>query len=146
MDGDVFGAVSRVGRNAADALVRALDGSPWDESSACRCLDILIATAQGVPSLPGVLQVLCEYQASPLLAALRDAAADQIDPDVRFARTLSMTKEVPTSEAEAGILKMYQRYASEIASFLERARPAIARRPNAQPRKVVERDLFVAAG
>lgn len=85
MDGDVFGAVSRVGRNAADALVRAVDGGVWDPFPASRCFDILINKANGVPSLPAVLRVLAELKASPLFAVLRDFAADRIDEAVRSA-------------------------------------------------------------
>lgn len=82
MDGDVFGAVSRVGRNAADALVRAVDGGNWDPFPASRCLDILIKKTNGVSSLPAVLQVLADLKAAPLFASLRDLAADRIDKAV----------------------------------------------------------------
>jgi hypothetical protein len=68
VDGDVFGRATRAGRNAADAASRALNGDAWDPFCANRCLDILIAAAGGVASLPSVLRELRNLNASPLLS------------------------------------------------------------------------------
>jgi hypothetical protein len=68
-----------------------------------------------------------------------------IDPNVRFASTLPLEVPIASCEAEAEVLAMYRRYATEIGTFFERARPTLARRPH-PPRKENERDLFAAAG
>lgn len=87
MDGDVFGAVTRLGRDAADAVARALEGGIWDPFSAARCLDVLHAEAGGIPSLPGVLRELEALRTAPLLAHVhRDAAVERIGEVVRQAK------------------------------------------------------------
>ncbi|WP_437489060.1 hypothetical protein WME75_09985 [Sorangium sp. So ce1014] len=70
MDGDVFGRVSKIGRDAGEAALRALDGCGWDPYPAERCLDILVAAADGVPSLPLVLREVRNISASPLFARM----------------------------------------------------------------------------
>lgn len=86
MDGDIFGAVSRLGRDAADGLGRAVAGEPWDPFLAARCLDVLLTKASGLPSLPGVLRQLDLLRAAPLFAsALADSAVDAIAREVRTA-------------------------------------------------------------
>ena len=80
MDGDIFGAVTRPGRAAAEALSRALEGGKWDPFFAANCLDILHAQAGGVPTLPGVLAVLEDLRSEPLLAhSQREAAIERIN-------------------------------------------------------------------
>jgi len=86
VDGDIFGAVSRLGRDAADGLGRAVAGEPWDPFLAARCLDVLLTKASGLPSLPGVLRQLDLLRAAPLFAsALADSAVDAIAREVRTA-------------------------------------------------------------
>lgn len=68
VDGDVFGKATRIGRMAADAAWRALNGEAWDTFCAKRSLDVLITDAGGVASLPGVLRELRNLNASPLLS------------------------------------------------------------------------------
>lgn len=80
MDGDIFGAVTRLGRAAADAVVRALEGGKWDPFFAAHCLDDLHAKAGGVPTLPGVLRILEGLRAAPLLAhSQREAAIERLN-------------------------------------------------------------------
>ncbi len=71
MDGDVFSKVRRLGRNAAAAIILALDGGEWDPFCAERCLERLLNSTHGLPSLAGVLRELRELNALPLLAATR---------------------------------------------------------------------------
>jgi hypothetical protein len=79
MDGDVFGKVTRIGRDAAEAVLGTLGGQPWDAFCAERCLELLVATAGGVPSLPEVLGQIEGLNASPLLARVRaEAVCDEI--------------------------------------------------------------------
>jgi hypothetical protein len=68
VDGDVFGKVTRLGRAAAEAVSRAIAGEMWDPYHASRCLDVLIAAANGIPSLPVALAELAGLRGSPLLA------------------------------------------------------------------------------
>jgi hypothetical protein len=68
VDGDVFGKVGRLGRHAADALHRALDGERWEPFHASKCLDAAIARACGVPLLTVVRAELQGLRAVPLLA------------------------------------------------------------------------------
>jgi hypothetical protein len=49
------------------------------------------------------------------------------------------------ADSETRVVDLYQRYAREIANFLENARPGLTSRPR-QTRKETERDLFAAAG
>jgi hypothetical protein len=70
VDGDVFGKVSKLGRAAADAVARALAGEPWDPFHASRCMDALLTTARGIPTLIVVERELNALQSSPLLASL----------------------------------------------------------------------------
>lgn len=80
MDGDIFGAVTRLGRAAAEAVAHALDGGEWDRFSAFRCLDVLHAEAGGLPTLPGVLRELEDLRSAPLLAhTQREAALGRIN-------------------------------------------------------------------
>jgi hypothetical protein len=84
MDGDVFGRVTRIGRDAAEAVLAALGGQPWDAFCAERCLELLVATAGGVPSLPEVLRQIQDLNASPLLARVQaEPACDEIASIVR---------------------------------------------------------------
>lgn len=70
VDGDVFGAVTRLGRNAVDAVARALDGADWDPFCAERCIDVLIVKAKGIRSLPAVLAEVDALRRAPLLAGV----------------------------------------------------------------------------
>lgn len=80
MDGDIFGAVTRLGRAAAEAVAHALDGGGWDRFSAFRCLDVLHAKAGGLPTLPGVLRELEDLRSAPLLAhSQRETALGRIN-------------------------------------------------------------------
>lgn len=79
MDGDIFGAVTRLGRQAAEAITRALHGGQWDPFLAERCLEVVVKEAEGIPSLASVLSELRGLEDSPLLApALRDQVIDRI--------------------------------------------------------------------
>jgi hypothetical protein len=105
MDGDIFGAVSRLGRDAAEGLVRAVHGDAWDPFLATRCMDVLVANADGIPSLPSVLEVLRDLQGSPLLAAtLVEASVDRIADAVRQARG-TLLDLMLRSVAERSILR-----------------------------------------
>lgn len=80
VDGDVFGKVTRLGRDAADAVARALSGEDaWDPFLAERCLEVLVGAAGGIPSLPVVVAELGALRAAPLLApTLAEAAVERI--------------------------------------------------------------------
>lgn len=79
MDGDVFGKVTKLGRAAAEAVARAINGEPWDPFHASRCVDVLIAAAGGIPSLVDVVAEFEELHDAPLLARLqRDGALERI--------------------------------------------------------------------
>lgn len=106
MDGDIFGAVSRLGRDAADGVVRAIRGDFWDPFLATRCIDVLIAEANGIPSLQPILEVLDELQKSPLLApALVESSINRIVGAVREARGTTILDLVLRSVVERSILR-----------------------------------------
>jgi hypothetical protein len=87
VDGDVFSKVARPGRAAADAVMRALDGGMFDPFCAALCLDKLIAAAEGVPSLPGVLREVRTPDALPLFAGvLRENTGQRIASAVANAK------------------------------------------------------------
>jgi hypothetical protein len=87
VDGDVFSKVARPGRAAADAVMRALDGGVFDPFCAALCLDKLIAAAEGVPSLPGVLREVRTPDALPLFAGvLRENTGQRIASAVANAK------------------------------------------------------------
>lgn len=86
VDGDIFGAVSRLGRNAAEGVVRALSGELLDPFLASRCIDVLITAAGGIPSLPAVLEVIRSVNALPLLAStLVESSVERVGDAVRDA-------------------------------------------------------------
>lgn len=68
-----------------------------------------------------------------------------ISADARFASRLPLESDMNRADAERAIVAMYQRYAREVAAFMENACPVLAPRP-CQSRKESERDLFSAAG
>lgn len=90
-------------------------------------------------------QLAFEHHARELSACRTFADLLAIDPNMRFASTLPLESPVAIAEAEAQVFAMYRRYATEIETFFEQARPTLARRPH-PPRKENERDLFAAAG
>lgn len=86
MDGDIFGAVSRLGRDAAEEVARALRGASLDPFLPARCLDVLISAAGGLPSLPAVLAVFRSLVEAPLLArTMIDSAIEAVGLAVRDA-------------------------------------------------------------
>ena len=87
VDGDIFGAVTKLGRNAAEGLVLAVQGGLWDPFLAARCIEVLVTKADGIKSLPAVVDLLHSLQASPLLAStMVEDSLDRIDGAVRAAR------------------------------------------------------------
>lgn len=105
MDGDIFGAVTRLGRAAAEALLRVLDGGPRDPFLPARCLDVLIGAANGVPSLPGVLRELNALRDNPLFArSLGESALERISDEVRAAKGTVLDLML-RSEAERCVLR-----------------------------------------
>lgn len=79
MDGDVFGKVGRLGRHAAEAVHRALNGGKWDPFHASKCLEVVLARSGGLPSLGVVQAELRGLRAVPLLATvLRDGTLERI--------------------------------------------------------------------
>lgn len=68
-----------------------------------------------------------------------------ISADARFASRLPLESAMTRADSERPVVAMYQRYAQEIAAFLESACPVLTPRPR-QPRKESERDLFSAVG
>ena len=90
-------------------------------------------------------QLVFESHADELLACRTFADLVAIDPNTRFARRLPLEVPLTAADAESQILPVYRRYASEIMTFFERARPSLAH-PSPQPRKGNERDLFAAVG
>jgi hypothetical protein len=67
MDGDNFSRATRLGRNAACAVLDAARGAPFDPFSAERLLDALIERAGGIPSLQVMLIGLADYRSPTLL-------------------------------------------------------------------------------
>jgi hypothetical protein len=105
VDGDIFGAVTRLGRDAAEGISLAFEGAYWDPFLAARCLDVLHAEAGGVPSLAGVIQELEALCSTPLLAhTLREAAIERIDAVVRHANG-TILDLILRSVAERSILR-----------------------------------------
>ncbi|HVZ31572.1 MAG TPA: hypothetical protein VG963_04055 [Polyangiaceae bacterium] len=79
MDGDIFSKVTKLGAGAADALLRAAEGGPWDPFCARRALDVLVSAADGIQSVPMVLEALRKLSSAPLLAtAVREHACREI--------------------------------------------------------------------
>lgn len=86
VDGDIFGAVTRLGRDAAEGVALAVGGAVWDPFLAARCLDVLVSEANGIPSLPGIMRELRGLQDAPLLAnTLVEISLDRIGEAVRDA-------------------------------------------------------------
>ncbi len=87
VDGDIFGAVTRLGRDAAEGVARAIHGGAWDPFLPARCIEVLIAKAEGIRSLPAVMDVLRAINATPLLAStLVESALERIGDAVREAK------------------------------------------------------------
>jgi 7-cyano-7-deazaguanine synthase in queuosine biosynthesis len=91
-------------------------------------------------------QRMFESHATELLACKTFSDLVAIDPNARFASRLPLEGELTRSNAESRVLELYRRYASEIVTFFDRARPTIAPRRPCPPRKENERDLFPAVG
>jgi hypothetical protein len=105
VDGDIFGAVTRLGRDAADAITSALRGGVWDPFLPARCLDVLHAAAGGIPSLPGVLRELEDLRSAPLLAhTQREAAIERINNIVRQATGATTLDLMLRSAVERSVL------------------------------------------
>lgn len=90
-------------------------------------------------------QLAFERHADELLACKTFADLMAIDPNVRLVSRLPLDVPLAPAEAESEILAVYRRYASEIMTFFERARPVLAD-PPPPPRKENERDLIAAVG
>jgi len=90
-------------------------------------------------------QLAFERHADELLACKSFGDLVAIDPNVRFASRLPLEVPLAPADAESEILAVYRRYASEIMTFFDRARPSLAH-PPPSPRKENERDLFAAVG
>jgi hypothetical protein len=105
VDGDIFGAVTRLGRDAAEGLARAVHGDVWDPFLAARCLDVLVEAANGIPSLRGILRELRNLQASPLLArTLVESSLEGIGDSVRTTNG-SLLDLMLRSVAERSVLR-----------------------------------------
>ena len=79
MDGDVFGSVTKLGRAAAEAVARAVNGKSWDPFHASKCVDTLITAADGIPSLVKLVAELEGLRNAPLLARVNvDGALQRI--------------------------------------------------------------------
>lgn len=147
MDGDIFGAVTRLGRDAAEGVARAVHGDAWDPFLAARCLEVLVAKAEGIPSLPAVMDVLREINATPLLAATQvESSVERIGEAVREARGTELDLML-RSAAQRCLLRgeyqpqaVLQRFCSELldrsiisgrGGFLELANDGQARRDEA---------------
>lgn len=86
-----------------------------------------------------------EHHASTLRACRSFDDLVDMDPDARFATTLPLADPRNESDAAAGVFNMYQRYAAEIQTYFDAARPQVVGRPR-QARKEQHRDLFSAIG
>lgn len=72
MDGDDFSRATRLGRAVADAVIRASSNEePFDGFTTARLIDHFVQVSGGVVSLPGILAVLDDLSATPLLIATR---------------------------------------------------------------------------
>jgi hypothetical protein len=86
-----------------------------------------------------------ESHAASLSACRTFADLVDLDPDCRYATTLPMLDSEVNGAPEAAVFAMYRRYAVEIQTYFDAARPKVGNRLP-QPRKERERDLFSAAG
>lgn len=87
MDGDIFGAASRLGRQAAEAVRAALHGDAIDPFLPARCLERVFNLAAGVPSIAPVLERFSHLRDQPLLMPLlRDSALDDLEDIVCAAK------------------------------------------------------------
>jgi hypothetical protein len=147
VDGDIFGAVTRLGRDAAAGVARAVRGNTWDPFLAARCLDVLIAKADGIPSLRAVMDVVRAVNATPLLApALAESSAERIGDVVREAKGTVLDlmlcstaqRSLLRGESEPGVV--LNRFCAELldrsivsgrGGFLELASDGQARRDEA---------------
>jgi len=87
VDGDIFGHVSKLGRDAAEGVARAVHGEPWDDFLAARCLEVLISKADGIKALLAVVDILRGLQSAPLLApTMIERAVESVGDAVRTAR------------------------------------------------------------
>lgn len=80
MDKDVFSKVSRLGRDAGDALVRAVRGEPFEKFLPCRVVDRVISIEGGISIWPTVKEEFERLESAPLLAdAMRAETINRID-------------------------------------------------------------------
>lgn len=79
MDGDDFSRATRLGRTAVDAMWASIsNGAPFDGFATGQLIDRFVGHADGIPSLPGILSILADLAATPLLLQTRtDEAIDR---------------------------------------------------------------------
>ncbi|HEX8795226.1 MAG TPA: hypothetical protein VF765_29965 [Polyangiaceae bacterium] len=147
MDGDIFGAVTRLGRDAAEGVARAVHGDAWDPFLATRCIEVLVEKAEGIRSLPAVLEVLRTINATPLLASvLVESSLERVDDAVREANGTELDL-ILRSSVQRSLLRgeyqpggILQRFCAELldrsiisgrGGFLELANDGQARRDEA---------------
>lgn len=105
MDGDIFGHVSKLGRDAAEGLARAVHGEAWDSFLAERALEVVIAKADGIKALPAVVDIFRGLQAAPLLApTMTERALESVGDAVRGAKG-TVLNLLLRSVAERSILR-----------------------------------------
>lgn len=84
VDRDVFSKVSRLGRDAGQAIMFGVTGGDFDPFPCAKVIDKVMLYAGGVPSWPRVKQVLDAFRAEPLFAAAKlEQTAQAIDAACR---------------------------------------------------------------
>jgi len=79
--------VSKLGRDAAEGVARAVHGESWDPFLAARCLEVLISKADGIKALPAVVDIFRGLQSAPLLApTMIERAVESVGDAVRSAK------------------------------------------------------------
>lgn len=105
MDGDIFGAVSRLGRDAAEGVISALRGAQFDPFLAARCLDVVFGAANGVSSLPAVIRVFQSLRDAPLFApTMIESSLDAVTSAIHNAKDRTVLDLILRSTAERRLL------------------------------------------
>ncbi|TMQ05626.1 MAG: hypothetical protein E6J91_40120 [Deltaproteobacteria bacterium] len=155
VDGDDFSRSTRLGRAAAEAVVRAASGdAQFDGFSTARLIDHFVELSGGIASLPSVLSVLGNLCSAPLLASTRaDDACERVH-EAAHGSECGMLDLQLCSVAQSAILRgqtdaatvlesFISAFIEQISEYLAAARPSLQPRP-ARTAREVDRDLFAA--
>lgn len=164
VDGDDFSRSTRLGRAAAEAVVRASSGgAPFDGFSTARMIDHFVELLGGIASLPSILSssrtahVVVDGVQRPQgwLGNFAQAERDllRVAPAVLDLDRLSLRRPLNTKDARRELhwrrglnatiaVENPDRW-NAVAEYFTAARPSLRPRP-ARIAKEVDRDLFAA--